>query len=68
MAELSLDDVIDADRFLTDDAARSLEHVGTSEDTERQRYQFAHESLLEYAQKDRDLGDRRFRQPSTAGP
>jgi len=61
MAELSLDYVFDADRFLTEDAARSLQQVGTSEVPERQRYQYAHESLLEYARKDRYLGDRRFR-------
>ena len=61
MAELSLDDVIDADRFLTEDAARSVQPVGMSKDAERQRYQYAHESLLEYAQQDRRLGDRRFR-------
>ena len=61
MAELSLDDVIDADRFLAEDAARSLQQVGRCEDTERRRYQYAHGSLLEYAQKDRYLGDRRFR-------
>ena len=60
MAELSLDEVIDVDRFLTEDAARSLQQVGVSEDTERRRYQYAHDSLLEYAQKHKYLGDRRF--------
>lgn len=59
--EPSLDDMLDADRFLTEDAARSLQQVGTSEDPERQRYQYAHESLLEYAQRDRYLGNRSFR-------
>ncbi len=59
--ELSLDDVHDADRFLSEDAARSLQQVGTPENPERQRYQYAHASLLEHAQKDRYLGDRRFR-------
>jgi WD40 repeat protein len=61
LPEPSLDDVLDTDRFLTDAAARSLQQVGTSEDPELQRYQYAHQSLLEYAQKDRYLGNRRFR-------
>jgi WD40 repeat protein len=59
--ELSLDEVHDADRFLSEDAARSLLQVGTPENPERQRYQYAHASLLEDAQKNRYLGDRRFR-------
>ena len=41
-------------RLLTEEAARSLEPVGQADDP---RYQFAHLSLLEYAQTHRDLTD-----------
>ena len=58
LAEPSVDDVFDINRFLTEDAARSLQPVGVDED---QRYQFAHGSLLEYAETDRYLAHRRFR-------
>ena len=45
-------------RLVTADAARSLERVGIGE---RQRYQFAHYSLLEYAQATEDLSDPEYR-------
>ena len=45
-------------RLVEDRAARSLERVGPASS---QRYQFAHESLLAYAQADDDLGDPDFR-------
>ena len=46
-------------RFVTERAARSLEPVGSDE---HPRYQFAHDSLLEYAQDER--GPRRPRVPT----
>ena len=46
-------------RLVTEDAARSLEPVGSP--TTR-RYQFAHPSLLEYAETDSDLTDPEYRQ------
>jgi hypothetical protein len=45
-------------RLVTEDAARSLEPVGA---VTTRRYQFAHTSLLEYAQKDQDLTDPEYR-------
>ena len=45
-------------RLLTSSAARSLQ---TSRSAEDKRYQFAHESLLAYAQVDDDLSDPDFR-------
>jgi hypothetical protein len=45
-------------RLVTAQAARSLEPVGS---TEQPRYQFAHYSLLEYAQDNEDLADPEYR-------
>jgi hypothetical protein len=45
-------------RLVTEQAARSLEPVGS---TEQPRYQFAHSSLLEYAQATEELGDPEYR-------
>ena len=45
-------------RLLTVEAARSLQPVGPAGGN---RYQFAHDSLLEYAQTDEDLTDPEFR-------
>ena len=44
--------------FVTERAGRSLEPVGSDD---HRRYQFAHYSLLEYAQKNEDLADPEFR-------
>jgi WD40 repeat protein len=44
--------------LLTRKTARSLESVGSGEN---QRYQFAHYSLLEYAQESQDLSDPEYR-------
>jgi hypothetical protein len=52
-------------RLVTEQAARSLEPVGP---TEQARYQFAHFSLLEYAQAAEELGDPEYRTGSTCGP
>jgi WD40 repeat protein len=45
-------------RLVTEQAARSLEPVGP---TEQPRWQFAHFSLLEYAQANQDLADPEYR-------
>lgn len=45
-------------RLVTEQAARSLTMIGSGRD---RRYEFAHTSLLEYAQADDDLGDRAYR-------
>ncbi len=45
-------------RLVTEQAGRSLELVGS---TEQARYQFAHFSLLEYAQATEELGDPEYR-------
>jgi hypothetical protein len=45
-------------RLVTEQAARSLEPIGS---TEHPRYQFAHFSLLEYAQATEELGDLEYR-------
>jgi hypothetical protein len=45
-------------RLVTEQAARSLEPVGS---TEHPRYQFAHFSLLEYAQATEELSDPEYR-------
>ena len=45
-------------RLVTEQAARSLEPVGS---TEQPRYQFAHFSLLEYAQATEELADPEYR-------
>jgi hypothetical protein len=45
-------------RLVTEQAARSLEPIGP---TEQPRYQFAHFSLLEYAQATEELGDPEYR-------
>ena len=45
-------------RLVTEDAARSLQPVGLAD---APRYQFAHASLLEYAQADADLRDPAYR-------
>ena len=45
-------------RLVTEQAGRSLELVGS---TEQARYQFAHFSLLEYAQATEELGDLEYR-------
>src|SRR4029453_9769016 len=45
--------------FVTERAGRSLEPVGSGDNV---RYQFAHYSLLEYAQKNEDLADPEYRE------
>ncbi len=49
----------DVRRLVTEDAARSVEPIGSAMTP---RYQFAHQSLLEYAETDQDLGDPEYRQ------
>ena len=52
-------DMLQVRRLVEEHAARSLEHVGPADN---ERYQFAHSSLLEYAQTARDLRDPEYRQ------
>ena len=53
-------------RLVTEQAARSLEPVGS---TEQPRYQFAHFSLLEYAQATKELSRPRVSKPDpSVGP
>jgi hypothetical protein len=56
---LTAADLRHARRLVEERAARSLERVGPADN---EGYQFAHSSLLEYAQTEPDLRDREYRQ------
>lgn len=59
LASITGEEVRNVRMFVTDRAARSLEVIPSTDDD---RYQFAHQSLLEFCQAHPDVGDPQYRQ------